>query len=190
MWGKIAALSFLIVFCSENALENEISQIKKDKYLSSDQKIESLIKLVLSKKVKSILLKKNKIILEYGNSTPLFFQNSKSYQDRVKTEIAHILLKVFFITEFSNFEEITISLIKPFYIKNTETVADFEVFRVNFHKKYLDKIFKWNEISPLTDFSKNREKELIFRKKLNQVELYWTVELDLLNRIELEEWVR
>ncbi len=167
--------------------------------ITDDPKIPDEIYLIeISKKIllqeyKEAKVEKTKdgifLILEYGGSSALSFRSQETYEREVKLITANYLLQFIRYTKNRNLKVITISLVKPYYVKEEtikrEVIEEFEVFRVSLDVEKAKSVKDIESIDLQNMDTKSPEWETKV-KVLEEIIKSWKVELNDLRRIEVK----
>lgn len=129
------------------------------------------------------------LFIEYGGKSALSFRKAESYEIEMKFMTAFYIWKFVRATEKRPIHLLTISLVKPFYVRDEslkkELIEDFEVFRVSIDPSLVKKLeyYKTDDFSPILDINSNTDLRVILLGKLITT---WKVELNEFRRVELK----
>ncbi|MDX1959930.1 MAG: hypothetical protein SFU98_15270 [Leptospiraceae bacterium] len=168
-----------LIYVPEPNLTDEVAILKVSKQVFGDL----LRETKLEKEQKGY-----KLFIEFGGSTALTFYGKQAYVKDIKLMICRKANQMFYNLKDRNLETLTISFVKPYYVKdnelNKEIIQEFEVFRVRFEKTDLEKISNWKEKAEKLLKNEARPKETV--EFLDSIRKNWNVELDEFYRVEIK----
>lgn len=202
---KILKLSYfvfilLILFMNitfRQSTKNKIQKILSDRQIPVEEKIRQTSFLLLGDHLKEIEISPNfapdgsatgslVITLSVGGNTALTFLGQKEYKERMKLEAALLSFRILQTLKGLPIESLRVSIVKPYYVKNSETdsIEEFEVFRAKMEKNSLTHIQGFETVDSFAaDSYDSPEPEVL--DVMVQIVQTWKVELDELNRVEL-----
>lgn len=130
----------------------------------------------------------NHVFIEYGGKSALSFRNPDTYEMETRVITAYYCWKFIRSTESRKIRSLTVSLVKPFYVRDEtvkkELLEEFEVFRVKVEPERIQKLEDYKmEILLPTNLQDGSDPKLLFLRKLIET---WSVELNEFKRIELK----
>lgn len=181
----------------EQNTKNKIQKVLSNRQIPVEEKIRQTSFLLLGDRLKEIEISPNfapdgsatgslVITLSVGGNTALTFLGQKEYKERMKLEAALLSFRVLQTLKGLPIESLRVSIVKPYYVKNSETdsIEEFEVFRAKMEKNSLTRIQGFETVDSFAaDSYDSPEPEVL--DVMVQIVQTWKVELDELNRVEL-----
>ncbi len=126
------------------------------------------------------------ITLSVGGNTALTFLGQKEYKERMKLEAALLSFRVLQTLKGLPIESLRVSIVKPYYVKISETdsIEEFEVLRAKMEKNSLTRIQGFETVDSFAADSYDSPEPEVLDVMVQFVQT-WKVELDELNRVEL-----
>jgi hypothetical protein len=181
-------------YCThKDSNRKEIEALQNNKNISDEESLYGLAKIIFGDSLKSFKTEKNpngkqNVTIDYGGNRAYTFYSEGNYTERIQLDTARYILLFFQAAKIRNLEELRLSVVKPYFVKEPnakkETTEEFEVFRVHISLSEIEKISSWDNAKLLRD-NKNSNNSNV-AEFLNQVRLKWKIELNELNRIELK----
>ncbi|EKR73064.1 hypothetical protein [Leptospira noguchii] len=192
----ILSILFTNTTCQQST-KNKIQKILSDRQIPVEEKIRQTSFLLLGDRLKEIEISPNfasdgsttgslVINLSVGGNTALTFLGEKEYKERMKLEAALLSFRILQTLKGLPVESLRVSIVKPYYVKNSETdsIEEFEVFRAKMEKNSLIRIQGFETVDSFAaDSYDSPEPEVL--DVMVQIVRTWKVELDELNRVEL-----
>ncbi len=192
----ILLILFMNITCKQST-KNKIQKILSDRQIPVEEKIRQTSFLLLGDRLKEIEISPNfapdgsatgslVITLSVGGNTALTFLGQKEYKERMKLEAALLSFRILQTLKSLPIESLRVSIVKPYYVKNSETdsIEEFEVFRAKMEKNSLTRIQGFETVDSFAaDSYDSPEPEVL--DVMVQIVQTWKVELDELNRVEL-----
>ncbi|EMJ74006.1 hypothetical protein LEP1GSC034_0130 [Leptospira interrogans str. 2003000735] len=192
----ILSILFTNITCEQNT-KNKIQKVLSNRQIPIEEKIRQTSFLLLGDRLKEIEISPNfapdgsatgslVITLSVGGNTALTFLGQKEYKERMKLEAALLSFRVLQTLKGLPIESLRVSIVKPYYVKNSETdsIEEFEVFRAKMEKNSLTRIQGFETVDSFAaDSYDSPEPEVL--DVMVQIVQTWKVELDELNRVEL-----
>lgn len=192
----ILLILFTNITCEQNT-KNKIQKVLSNRQIPVEEKIRQTSFLLLGDRLKEIEISPNfapdgsatgslVITLSVGGNTALTFLGQKEYKERMKLEVALLSFRVLQTLKGLPIESLRVSIVKPYYVKNSETdsIEEFEVFRAKMEKNSLTRIQGFETVDSFAaDSYDSPEPEVL--DVMVQIVQTWKVELDELNRVEL-----
>ncbi len=192
----ILLILFTNITCEQNT-KNKIQKVLSNRQIPVEEKIRQTSFLLLGDRLKEIEISPNfapdgsatgslVITLSVGGNTALTFLGQKEYKERMKLEAALLSFRVLQTLKGLPIESLRVSIVKPYYVKNSETdsIEEFEVFRAKMEKNSLTRIQGFETVDSFAaDSYDSPEPEVL--DVMVQIVQTWKVELDELNRVEL-----
>lgn len=192
----ILLILFMNITCKQST-KNKIQKILSDRQIPVEEKIRQTSFLLLGDRLKEIEISPNfapdgsatgslVITLSVGGNTALTFLGQKEYKERMKLEAALLSFRVLQTLKGLPIKSLRVSIVKPYYVKNSETdsIEEFEVFRAKMEKNSLTRIQGFETVDSFAaDSYDSPEPEVL--DVMVQIVQIWKVELDELNRVEL-----
>ncbi|EMJ58920.1 hypothetical protein LEP1GSC013_0477 [Leptospira interrogans serovar Valbuzzi str. Duyster] len=192
----ILSILFTNITCEQNT-KNKIQKVLSNRQIPVEEKIRQTSFLLLGDRLKEIEISPNfapdgsatgslVITLSVGGNTALTFLGQKEYKERMKLEAALLSFRVLQTLKGLPIESLRVSIVKPYYVKNSETdsIEEFEVFRAKMEKNSLTRIQGFETVDSFAaDSYDSPEPEVL--DVMVQIVQTWKVELDELNRVEL-----
>ncbi|WP_061269524.1 hypothetical protein [Leptospira interrogans] len=192
----ILSILFTNITC-EQKTKNKIQKVLSNRQIPVEEKIRQTSFLLLGDRLKEIEISPNfapdgsatgslVITLSVGGNTALTFLGQKEYKERMKLEAALLSFRVLQTLKGLPIESLRVSIVKPYYVKNSETdsIEEFEVFRAKMEKNSLTRIQGFETVDSFAaDSYDSPEPEVL--DVMVQIVQTWKVELDELNRVEL-----
>ncbi|EQA73855.1 hypothetical protein [Leptospira noguchii] len=192
----ILSILFTNTTCQQST-KNKIQKILSDRQIPVEEKIRQTSFLLLGDRLKEIEISPNfssdgsttgslVINLSVGGNTALTFLGEKEYKERMKLEAALLSFRILQTLRGLPVESLRVSIVKPYYVKNSETdsIEEFEVFRAKMEKNSLIRIQGFETVDSFAaDSYDSPEPEVL--DVMVQIVRTWKVELDELNRVEL-----
>ncbi|EMI60893.1 hypothetical protein MAL08_01210 [Leptospira noguchii] len=192
----ILSILFTNTTCQQST-KNKIQKILSDRQIPVEEKIRQTSFLLLGDRLKEIEISPNfasdgsttgslVITLSVGGNTALTFLGQKEYKERMKLEAALLSFRILQTLKGLPVESLRVSIVKPYYVKNSETdsIEEFEVFRAKMEKNSLIRIQGFETVDSFAaDSYDSPEPEVL--DVMVQIVRTWKVELDELNRVEL-----
>ncbi|AKP27383.1 conserved exported hypothetical protein [Leptospira interrogans serovar Manilae] len=192
----ILSILFTNITCEQNT-KNKIQKVLSNRQIPVEEKIRQTSFLLLGDRLKEIEISPNfapdgsatgslVITLSVGGNTALTFLGQKEYKERMKLEAALLSFRVLQTLKSLPIESLRVSIVKPYYVKNSETdsIEEFEVFRAKMEKNSLTRIQGFETVDSFAaDSYDSPEPEVL--DVMVQIVQTWKVELDELNRVEL-----
>ncbi len=195
---KYSFIILLLIFfgnsCSHKDAKNkEIEALQNNKNITDEESLYGIAKIIFGDSLKSFKTEKNEngkqnVTIDYGGNRAYTFYSEGNYTERIQLDTARYILLFSQSAKIRNLEELRISVVKPYYVKEPdakkEVPEEFEVFRAKVSLSEIEKIPNWENAKLLRD-NKNINNSNV-TEFLNQVRLKWKIELNELNRIELK----
>ncbi|EMN48269.1 hypothetical protein LEP1GSC088_3853 [Leptospira interrogans str. L1207] len=192
----ILSILFTNITCEQNT-KNKIQKVLSNRQIPVEEKIRQTSFLLLGDRLKEIEISPNfapdgsatgslVITLSVGGNTAFTFLGQKEYKERMKLEAALLSFRVLQTLKGLPIESLRVSIVKPYYVKNSETdsIEEFEVFRAKMEKNSLTRIQGFETVDSFAaDSYDSPEPEVL--DVMVQIVQTWKVELDELNRVEL-----
>ncbi|EMO90180.1 hypothetical protein [Leptospira noguchii] len=192
----ILSILFTNTTCQQST-KNKIQKILSDRQIPVEEKIRQTSFLLLGDRLKEIEISPNfssdgsttgslVITLSVGGNTALTFLGQKEYKERMKLEAALLSFRILQTLKGLPVESLRVSIVKPYYVKNSEidSIEEFEVFRAKMEKNSLIRIQGFETVDSFAaDSYDSPEPEVL--DVMVQIVRTWKVELDELNRVEL-----
>ncbi|TQE74541.1 hypothetical protein [Leptospira noguchii] len=192
----ILSILFTNTTCQQST-KNKIQKILSDRQIPVEEKIRQTSFLLLGDRLKEIEISPNfssdgsttgslVINLSVGGNTALTFLGEKEYKERMKLEAALLSFRILQTLKGLPVESLRVSIVKPYYVKNSEidSIEEFEVFRAKMEKNSLIRIQGFETVDSFAaDSYDSPEPEVL--DVMVQIVRTWKVELDELNRVEL-----
>jgi hypothetical protein len=174
--------------------KDQVQKILSDKQIPVEEKIRQASFLLLGDRLKEIEISPSDIsgsgsvsvTLAVGGNSALTFLGQKEYKERMKLEIALLSFRLLQTLKNLPIESIRVSIIKPYYVKNspTESIEEFEVFRAKMEKNSLSAIQGFDTVDSFAADSYDSPDPAVL-DVIVQIVQSWKVELDELNRVEV-----
>ncbi len=172
---------------------------KESVFLEDNLKTPDEIFLVdLSKKVLKDQFKEAKVektpegihlYLEFGGSSALSFRSQENFEREMHLTTAFFALKMNRLSSKRNIRQFTISIVKPFYVREEsikkEVIEEFEIFRVSIDPLQVKQIEKFKEVN-IESLSIEGSGGEIQLDVLNSIIKNWKVELNEIYRVEIK----
>lgn len=172
---------------------------KEPVFLEDNLKTPDEIFLVdLSKKVLKDQFKEAKVektpqgihlYLEFGGTSALSFRSQDTFEREMHLTTAFFALKMIRLSSKRNLRQFTISIVKPFYVREEsikkEVIEEFEIFRVSIDPLQVKQIEKFKEVSIGSLSIEGIEGEVQL-EVLNSIIKNWKVELNEIYRVEIK----
>nr|PJZ93237.1 hypothetical protein CH379_08990 [Leptospira ellisii] len=189
-------LFLFLAGCKPNP-KDEVQRIIADPHVPVEEKARQASFLLLGDRLKEIEVipdiredgtpsGKLKVTLSVGGNSALTFLGQKEYKERMKLEVALLTFRLLQTLRQLPIESFRISIVKPYYVKNspTESVEEFEVFRARMERDSLDSIRGFQNVDSFAaDSYDSPDPEVL--DVMVQIVRSWKVELDELNRVEV-----
>ncbi|MCB1142080.1 MAG: hypothetical protein H7A24_09275 [Leptospiraceae bacterium] len=190
IFGLILLLSLLN--CKKNP-DSQIEKLIQNPGIKDEVVIIEVTKQILKSQFKEIRVEKTdekfNVLIDFGGSTALTFQEKKVYEKEMKLLTAKYMIELFYYLSSRKTDKLTLSLVKPFYIHepqiNKDVIQEFEVFRTSLDLATLDTIEGWRDWDTKAWNHKGEDQDRLV-EQLNKVISIWKVELNEFGRIELE----
>ncbi|EMM73553.1 hypothetical protein LEP1GSC043_4510 [Leptospira weilii str. Ecochallenge] len=193
----ILSISIANVGCKPS-IKDQVEKILSDREIPLEEKIRQTSFLLLGDRLKEIEISPSisptgdktgtvKVTLAMGGNTALTFLGQKEYKERMKLEAALLSFRILQTLKNLPIESFRISIIKPYYVKNspTDSIEEFEVFRAKMEKNSLIQIKGFETVDSFAaDSYDSPEPEVL--DVMVQIVRSWKVELDELNRVEIK----
>jgi hypothetical protein len=194
---KITFLIFAFVvtaFCSnKDSKKKEIQAYQKNQNISDEEALYGIGKIIFGDTLKTFKAEKNSfgkqdVTIEYGNNRAYTFYTEGNYSERIQLDTVRYILLYAASAKSRNLENLRISLVKPYYVKEPEVkkeiMEEFEIFRISISISDLMKIRDWDNPKLVNENRNANNANGI--ETFNQVRLLWKIELNELSRIELK----
>ncbi len=192
------SLALFIIFIGINCSkkypkQKDIEALQNNQSISDEEALYGIGKIIFAESLKSFKTEKNTtgkqdVVIDYGGNRAYTFYSEGNYSDRIQLDTARYILLFSQAARKRNLEQLLISVVKPYYVKEPdakkEVTEEFEVFRVSILLSELEKIPNWENPKHLLE-NKNIDNKNV-TELLNQVRLRWKIELNELSRIELK----
>ncbi|WP_408611634.1 hypothetical protein [Leptospira ainlahdjerensis] len=189
----VLCILFSWVACKPSP-KDQVQKILSDKQIPVEEKIRQASFLLLGDRLKEIEISPSDIsgsgsvsvTLAVGGNSALTFLGQKEYKERMKLEIALLSFRLLQTLKNLPIESIRVSIIKPYYVKNspTESIEEFEVFRAKMEKNSLSAIQGFDTVDSFAADSYDSPDPAVL-DVIVQIVQSWKVELDELNRVEV-----
>ena len=191
----ILVLFFSLSFtsCKKRDKQIEMNTIIENKNISDEEALYGISKVLFLDLLKSFKSEVNQagkqdVVIEYGGNRANTFHSQENYSEKIQFDVVRYILLYFQSGSKRNLDNLRISLVKPYYVKEPdvkkEIMEEFEVFRVSISLNDLNTIQDWENPKLLSD-NKNANNAKVI-ELFNQVRLKWKIELNELRRIELK----
>lgn len=187
-------IAFLFIFVASSCKDSPKSQLKaweKKHSTSHQESLDQLAKITFhhSYRYSKWDPDTKTLFIEYGGSSALTFTNSSQYVPMTKLDLARKLVRTYVYARKEGVENLRVSLVKPFYIKNAPIeepeIQEFEVYRIRFTKKIWDLLPNKEQLDVFEvdefDYPKGN-----FYQALDWVIRNWEEELNEFARIEIQ----
>jgi hypothetical protein len=182
-------LAFLVQCSNKN---KELMKIIEDDKIPNEVAILEVTKKILGKEFKEVQVEKiedgYKVFVEFGGTSALTFQKDENYEKEHKLRVAKYLIEILKYIEQRKVSILIVSLVKPFYIKDSETekeiIQEFELFRSRVLLSELNKIEGWRDWNLDNWVIAGKQNDELL-DNLNKVIKIWTVELNEFKRVNL-----
>lgn len=184
-----------LVYMTQCKKQNSIplEALAQNPNLPNEVVFTEVAKQVFGKQFKEIRIseenKNYEVLIEYGGKTALTFASRGSYEKELKLFTAYFAWKYFRLTEPRNLQNLTLSLVKPYYVYHEEiqkeVIEEVEVLRVKILKANIQKLPSYDKFDLKLDL-KEIEPKQEFLNSLESITQIWKVELDEFKRIELK----
>ncbi len=198
--SSVFFLIFFVLFtnvgCKPSA-KDQIQKILSDRQIPVEEKIRQTSFLLLGDRLKEIEISPSiapdgnttdrvRVTLAVGGNTALTFLGQKEYKERMKLEVALLSFRVLQTLKNLPIESFRVSIVKPYYVKNspTDSIEEFEVFRATMEKNSLIRIKGFETVDSFAADSYDSPEPAVLDVMV-QIVQSWKVELDELNRVEL-----
>ncbi|MBM9500101.1 hypothetical protein JWG44_07540 [Leptospira sp. 201903071] len=189
----VLCVLFSLIACKPSP-KDQVQKILSDKQIPVEEKIRQTSFLLLGDRLKEIEIAPSEIsgsgavrvTLAVGGNSALTFLGQKEYKERMKLEIALLSFRLLQTLKNLPIESIRVSIIKPYYVKNspTESIEEFEVFRARMEKTSLSAIQGFETVDSFAADSYDSPDPAVL-DVIVQIVQSWKVELDELNRVEV-----
>ncbi|PJZ53735.1 hypothetical protein [Leptospira adleri] len=189
----ILSVLFSMIACKPSP-KDQVQKILSDKQIPVEEKIRQTSFLLLGDRLKEIEIAPGdisgsgavKVTLAVGGNSALTFLGQKEYKERMKLEIALLSFRLLQTLKNLPIESIRVSIIKPYYVKNspTESIEEFEVFRARMEKTSMNSIQGFETVDSFAADSYDSPDPAVLDVMV-QIVRSWKVELDELNRVEV-----
>lgn len=189
----ILIVLFSMIDCKPSP-KDQVQKILSDKQIPAEEKIRQTSFLLLGDRLKEIEIAPGdapgsgavKVTLAVGGNSALTFLGQKEYKERMKLEIALLSFRLLQTLKNLPIESIRVSIIKPYYVKNspTESIEEFEVFRARMEKTSMNSIQGFETVDSFAADSYDSPDPAVLDVMV-QIVQSWKVELDELNRVEV-----
>nr|WP_167731712.1 hypothetical protein [Leptospira stimsonii] len=181
-------------FACKASPKDQVQKILSDKQIPVEEKIRQTSFLLLGDRLKEIEIAPGetsgsgnvRVTLAVGGNSALTFLGQKEYKERMKLEIALLSFRLLQTLKNLPIESIRVSIIKPYYVKNspTESIEEFEVFRARMEKNSMKSIQGFETVDSFAADSYDSPDPAVLDVMVQIVQA-WKVELDELNRVEV-----
>ncbi|WP_061224634.1 hypothetical protein [Leptospira weilii] len=200
---RLFCLIFILSISIANAgckpsIKDQVEKILSDREIPLEEKIRQTSFLLLGDRLKEIEISPSisptgdktgtvKVTLAMGGNTALTFLGQKEYKERMKLEAALLSFRILQTLKSLPIESFRISIIKPYYVKNspTDSIEEFEVFRAKMEKNSLIQIKGFETVDSFAADSYDSPEPEVLDVMVHIVRS-WKVELDELNRVEIK----
>ncbi|WP_245667224.1 hypothetical protein [Leptospira tipperaryensis] len=189
----ILCVLFSFIACKPSP-KDQVQRILSDKQIPVEEKIRQASFLLLGDRLKEIEIAPGdtsgagmvRVTLAVGGNSALTFLGQKEYKERMKLEIALLSFRLLQTLKNLPIESIRVSIIKPYYVKNspTESIEEFEVFRARMEKTSVSAIQGFETVDSFAADSYDSPDPAVLDVMV-QIVRSWKVELDELNRVEV-----
>ncbi|PJZ42131.1 hypothetical protein CH370_07750 [Leptospira kmetyi] len=194
----ILLFAILIAYtgCKPTA-KDQVQKILSDRRVPVEEKIRQTSFLLLGDRLKEIEISPGvspdgtttdtvRVTLSVGGNSALTFLGQKEYKERMKLEVALLSFRLLQTLKELPIESFRVSIVKPYYVKNspTESIEEFEVFRAKMEKNSLIRIKGFETVDSFAADSYDSPEPAVLDVMV-QIVQSWKVELDELNRVEV-----
>lgn len=182
--------------CKPSA-KDQIQKVLSDHRIPVEEKIRQTSFLLLGDRLKEIEISPGvspdgtttdavRVTLSVGGNSALTFLGQKEYKERMKLEVALLSFRLLQTLKNLPIESFRVSIVKPYYVKNspTDSIEEFEVFRAKMEKNSLMEIKGFETVDSFAADSYDSPEPAVLDVMV-QIVQSWKVELDELNRVEV-----
>ncbi|PJZ71591.1 hypothetical protein CH373_02165 [Leptospira perolatii] len=194
-WGCIFIV-FLILFsygCKQSPKESALEILQKQS-IPEPERIREAAEALFGERLKDMEVvpgsdsSKYEIYLAFGGTSALTFLESDQYAARMRLELALQTFRFLQVLEGYPIGKFRMSLVKPYFVKNSEEdrgVEEFEVFRFRADGEQLRALPGFKDVDAFSadryDAPKPEVINVLFKIVQN-----WQVELDLFPRVQVK----
>lgn len=192
----VLSIFFFAAVCKQSA-KDQVQKILTDHQIPVEEKIRQSSFLLLGDRLKEIEISPGvspdgtttdsvRVTLAVGGNSALTFLGQKEYKERMKLEVALLSFRLLQTLKDLPIESFRVSIVKPYYVKNSpnDSVEEFEVFRAKMEKNSIVQIRGFDSVDSFAADSYDSPDPAVLDVMV-QIVQSWKVELDELNRVEV-----